>query len=237
MRSEFYVEKVMTYQQLIRTLQENSRPELSGFNDKIINSGVPKLGCTLPFVRKVAKGYVLSDIETLPIHTYYEVDLLRGIVIANSKLPFAEKSKYLVEFAETIENWAVCDSSVVKVPKSERELYFDFFSTLLPSEQPFVCRYGVVNLMGNFLDAEHVDKVFAQLGKISTWGQYYVDMGVAWLVASAMAKCRDATVKFMEGQGRRILNRSAYNKALQKMRDSFRVSEEDKRWTYTMKML
>ena len=226
----------MTYEELIHTLRENSDKAFDEFNNKIINSGVATIGCKVPFVRKLAKEFTLSEVESFPIHQYFEVDLLRGIAVSTSKLPFAEKSVHLLDFAKNIENWAVCDCSTVKVPKQESPLYFDFFRNLLPSEQAFVCRYGVVNFMSNYLDEEHIDQVFAALSTITQWGHYYVDMGVAWLVATAMAKCRNNTVEYMQGEGRHILNKFTYNKALQKMRESYRVSPEDKQWTYTMKM-
>ena len=92
------------------------------------------------------------------------------------------------------------------------------------------------NLLSNYLDDEHIEEVFATLATITQWGSYYVDMAVAWLVATAMAKCRNATVAYMEGDGRRVLNKFAYNKALQKMRESYRVSAEDKQWTYSLKI-
>lgn len=226
----------MTYQQLLQTLCEHSSQKYRDFNNPIVNSGVPSIGCTIPFVRSVAKQCSLEEAESFPLHAYLEVDLLRGIKVANCKLPFAEKSRHLSAFAQTIENWAVCDSACVKVPNSERELYFDFFCDMLSENSAFACRYGTVNLMSNFLDDEHVSLVFAKLGEITQWGEYYVDMGVAWLLATAMAKCRDVTVKFMEGAGRHTVGKNAYNKALQKMRDSLRVSETDKQWTRTMKI-
>ena len=227
----------MNYQQLVQTLQENSNYKYDEFNNTIVNSSVPTLGCTVPFVRKLAKSFSVEEVDKFPVHAFYEVDLLRGIVTANCKLPFEEKSAYLLQFAQVIENWAVCDCSTVKVPKAERDKYFEFFCSLLPSEKPFVCRYGVVNLLSNYLDDEHIDKVFASLTTVTQWGHYYVDMAVAWLVATAMSKCRDNTVAYMENEGRRVLNKFAYNKALQKMRESYRVTPEDKQWTYTMKLI
>ena len=226
----------MTYESLLQTLKANSDKKFDDFNNKIINSGVQTIGCKVPFVRKLAKNFTVAEVENFPIHQYFEVDLLRGIVVSTGKLPFAEKSEHLLAFAQNIENWAVCDCSTVKVPKAESQLYFNFFRNLLLSEQPFVCRYGVVNLMSNYLDDEHIDNVFTTLATITQWGHYYVDMGVAWLVATAMAKCRDKTVEYMKGEGRQVLNKFTYNKALQKMRESYRVSPEDKQWTYTMKI-
>ena len=226
----------MNYEKLLETLRENSNRTYDEFNNTVINSEVPTIGCTVPFVRKLAKSFNLEELESLPVHAFYEVDLLRGIVVSNCKLPFEEKSAHLLNFAHDIENWAVCDCSTVKVPQAERDKYFEFFVSLLPNERPFVCRYGVVNLLSNYLDGEHIEAVFASLNSITQWGHYYVDMAVAWLVATAMAKCRNLTVAYMEGDGRQVLNKFAYNKALQKMRESYRVSPEDKQWTYAMKI-
>ena len=226
----------MNYETLLQTLRDNSNRTYDEFNNTLINSEVPTIGCTIPFLRKLAKGFTVEEVESFPIHAFYEVDMLRGIVVSNSKLPFGEKSVLLLNFVQNIENWAVCDCSTVKVPKAEREKYFEFFVSLLPNEQPFVCRYGVVNLLSNYLDGEHIETVFDALNTVTQWGHYYVDMAVAWLVATAMAKCRDATVAYMQGDGRQVLNKFAYNKALQKMRESYRVSPEDKQWTYTMKI-
>ncbi len=69
------------------------------------------------------------------------------------------------------------------------------------------------------------------------WNDYYVDMAVAWLIATAMVKCRNQTLKYMEGEARSVLSKFAYNTALQKMRDSRRVCDEDKQWTYSLKIL
>ena len=226
----------MDYEALVLTLKENSNRAYDEFNNTIINSKVATIGCSLPFMRKLAKSFSVDEVENFPTHVFYEVDLLRGIVVSKSKLPFEEKSVHLLGFAKTIENWAVCDCSTVKVGKAENEKYFQFFCGLLPNEQPFVCRYGVVNLLSNYLDDGHIERVFAALETVTQWGHYYVDMAVAWLVATAMAKCRNVTVAYMEGRGRQVLNKFAYNKALQKMRESYRVTAEDKQWTYTMKM-
>lgn len=227
----------MTYQQIIEQLQLNSSDKYKAFNDKISNSGVLSIGCTVPFLRAFAKStkMPLDEVITLPTNVCYEVDMLKGIIISTAKLPFADKKLYLDYFVNTIENWAVCDSNTVKVPVKERQAYFDYFSNLSLSKRTFVARYGLSNIMNEYLDDEHIDAVFQLLTKV-TYGEYYVDMMVAWLVATAMAKCRDKTVEFCLGTARKVLPPFCYNKALQKMRDSYRISDTDKQWTYTLKM-
>lgn len=230
------MENISDYNQLIDYLKSNSDVKFDEFNSKIVNSGISTIGCTVPFVRKLAKTCSLDFALSLPVNQYVEVDLLRGIVLSNVKLPYATKSALLDEFAQTIENWAVCDCSTVKPTSAEREAYFDFFCSLVRCDKPFMCRYGLVNLLANYLDDGHIDKVFAAFAHIKLWGEYYVDMAVAWLVATAMVKCRDKTADYMQGAGRKVISKFAYNKALQKMRDSYRVSPADKQWTYSLKI-
>lgn len=225
----------MTYQQIIEILQQNSSEKYRTFNDKITNSGVKSIGATVPFIRKLAKSCTLDEVLTYPTHEFYEVDMLKGIVISTCKMPFERKSEYLRSFATTIENWAVCDSCSVKVPNKERESYFEFFCQLAVSKQTFVARYGITNLMDNYLDDNHVEQIFALLDNV-TFGEYYVDMAVAWLVATAMAKCRDVTFAYMNGKGKTVLSAFCYNKSLQKMRDSFRISDSDKEWSKSAKI-
>lgn len=231
------MESITNYDELVQHLQNNSDAKFDEFNKKIVNSNIATIGCTVPFVRKLAKRLDLDFVLSLPINQYVEVDLLRGIVIANVKLPFESRSKLLSDFANTIENWAVCDCSTLKPNKNEREDYFSFFCDLVSNKRQFVCRYGIVNLLANYLDAEHIETVFSTFNNVTLWGEYYVDMAVAWLVATAMVKCHDKTVEYMEGDGRKVLSKFAYNKALQKMRDSLRVSKEDKQWTHAMKLM
>lgn len=225
----------MNYNQLLDELHCLADVKYNEFNSTIVNSGVKSMGVRMPSLRKLAKQISLSDALTFPKHEWLEVDTLVGMVVSAAKLPFEQKSILLSDFADGIENWSVCDCNTVKVPKAEADKYFDYFLSLLPSSKVFVCRYGVVNLLGNFLDETHIQTILDSLADITTYGNYYTDMGVAWLVATAAAKCRTATLEFLTGRGKTTLNVFTYNKALQKMRDSFRISDADKQLTYTLK--
>lgn len=225
----------MNYEQLLEVLRQNSDAKYKQFTEQIVNGNVPLIGVRLPFLRKLSKQITLEEALSYPIHSFLEVDTIVGMVVSKAKLPFDEKAGLLVDFASTIENWSVCDCNVVKVGRAESRQYFDFFVGLVCSDKPFVCRYGVVSLLSNYLDDEHITAVFSALKSISIRGEYYVDMAVAWLLATAMAKCRNQTMDYLCGEGRLVVGEFAYNKALQKMRDSFRVSAEDKARTYSMK--
>ena len=57
-------------------------------------------------------------------------------------------------------------------------------------------------------------------------------MGIAWAVATAMAKYEDKMLKYLEVSS---LDDWTYNKALCKMRESFRVSDRVKEITKTLR--
>ena len=55
--------------------------------------------------------------------------------------------------------------------------------------------------------------------------QYYVKMAQAWLIAEMFTKHRDVTLQFLQKNN---LSNWVQNKAIQKARESYRVSEVDK---------
>ena len=64
--------------------------------------------------------------------------------------------------------------------------------------------------------------------------KYYCKMAVAWAIATAWVKQRDKTYVYMQ-EGNNTLDAWTYNKAIQKMLESYRVSEEDKVMLRSMK--
>ena len=57
-------------------------------------------------------------------------------------------------------------------------------------------------------------------------------MAAAWCTATAMAKYRDKTYRFLEDCG---FDDWTYNKSIQKMLESLRISDEDKKILLAMK--
>ena len=70
--------------------------------------------------------------------------------------------------------------------------------------------------MSYFLVPEYVGKVFEVIGKVRK-GDYYVDMAVAWCLATARAKFDAQTQAFVAGAG---LPAGVLKKYEQKVRDS-----------------
>ena len=81
-----------------------------------------------------------------------------------------------------------------------------------------------VMLLSHFLTDDYIDRVLEILDE-TRCEAYYYRMGAAWAVATAMAKYRDKTLAFLKTTA---LDDWTYNKAIQKMLESYRVSPEDK---------
>ena len=79
-------------------------------------------------------------------------------------------------------------------------------------------------VMEFYLTDEYIDKVLSYVNSVNS-DFYYVQMMQGWLVATAAAKCRDKTMKFLESND---LNATTQNMAVRKIRESLRISKEDK---------
>ena len=77
----------------------------------------------------------------------------------------------------------------------------------------------------------YIDKVLEILNKIQYEG-YYVKMAVAWAISVCYIKFPKETFKLLQENS---LDDFTYNKALQKIIESYRVSEEEKKTIRAMK--
>lgn len=86
--------------------------------------------------------------------------------------------------------------------------------------------------LSDFVDAEHVDRLPELLGRVRHEG-YYVRMGVAWAVSVCYVKFPGRTEAWLREAC--PPDDWTFNKALQKIVESLRVSADDKRVVRAMK--
>ena len=75
------------------------------------------------------------------------------------------------------------------------------------------------------MSEKDIDKVIEVLDSLYT-DSYYSRMGVAWAVATIMAKYPTKCIAYMNSSNNH-LDDWTYNKAIQKMKESFRVDKTD----------
>lgn len=95
----------------------------------------------------------------------------------------------------------------------------------IKNEKPFVRRIGMSILFNFINNSDYIDKIFKLLDKFYYEEDYYVNMMNAWLLCECFIKQRDKTLRYIKNNN---LNKFTINKAIQKCRESYRVSKEDK---------
>lgn len=194
-------------------------------------------GVRVPVLRKLAKEIAKGDwrgfTELSAGSDVYEMNMLCGMVTALAKCDFEEKLTYVERFVPGINNWAVCDivCGDLKDVKKNRERMFAFIRPYLASEREYEVRFAVVILMQYFLTDEYITDVLGIYDGIRHEG-YYVKMAVAWGVSLCFIKYREITLDYLLSCN---LDDFTYNKSIQKMTESFRVSREDKEMLRLMK--
>lgn len=190
--------------------------------DKIIGVRVPEL-------RKMAKEIAAQDYAQFLEQAkgeYYEELVLQGLVIGYAKISIEDTFKYLKRFVPKINSWAVCDTtcSNLKITKKHMQEMWEFLEKYINSKNEYEIRFALVMYLNYFLTDEYIDEILQKIDKITS-KEYYVQMAIAWLLSFVYIKQKEKTEKYLLQNN---LDEFTQNKAIQKICESYRVSNEDK---------
>ena len=101
----------------------------------------------------------------------------------------------------------------------------------LASENEWEIRVALVIMLDYYLDDEYIDRVLERCDSVKN-DAYYVSMAKAWLVATAVAKCKDKAMAYLLDNS---LDNDTFNKAIQKCIESRRIDNETKDYLRTLK--
>lgn len=191
---------------------------------RIINAlpGRRILGLHLPEMKQVAKALAKQADAREVLHGFeqehrknrfnltYEETLVWGLTINALKCSWEERTELLRKYVPVLDNWAVCDSFCCNAKwalKLPPQMLWEFLRPYYHSDKEFEVRFAIVMSMCYLLKEEWLHELFHQLevldlSKIqseytSLHSPYYVRMGMAWLLATALAKFPDATRAFV----------------------------------------
>ena len=193
------------------------------------------IGVRVPELRKLAKK-VAEEPETskflknLP-HKYYDENMLQGLLISEIK-DYDACIVAVDEFLSYVDNWAVCDIMSPKIFKKNKKALLEKIKEWSASEKTYTCRFGIEMLMSHFLDDDFKPE-YLEIALSVNSEDYYVQMMVAWFFATALAKEWDATIKYIEDHR---LDRWTHNKAIQKARESKRITPKEKEYLKSLKV-
>lgn len=148
---------------------------------------------------------ILQDLADTPACSPLSHDerIIWGLTIDRVKCGITERLELTDKFLPHVDNWAICDTFCCNAKwaakAKDREAVRDYVLGLLRSESEFTRRTGIVLLMCNFLTESDIERTFDAISSMSLHqGEpYYVRMAVAWLLATALAKFPEQTVRYV----------------------------------------
>ena len=111
----------------------------------------------------------------------------------------------------------------------------EFFAKTPNNIKRIESRIVSVMLLSHYLTDDYIDKVIIVLDSLNT-DKYYSQMGVAWAFATIMGKYPQKCLDYLQSNNCH-LDKITYNKTLQKIKESFKVSDELKLLTKNLKKI
>ena len=238
--SNFSVEQI---EEQLFALQDKKYGE---FQVKLIPTVPPDsiIGCRTPDLRSYAKelykagiiedsftdtsgGVFLNDLT----HKYFDENQLHAFIL-NCDKDFSRCINLTDKFLPYVDNWATCDQLSPKIFGKQGEKLLPHIEKWLSSEHAYTVRFGIRMLMQHFLDKKFESRYLEKVAAVNPRDEYYIKMMQAWYFATALAKQYDAAVSYIQ---EKRLEKWTHNKTIQKVCESYRVTEEHKTYLKSLK--
>ena len=204
------------------------------FHSKIIPN-IPYeniIGIRIPILRKFAKEYAKENTEvflhSLP-HRYYEENNLHMMLITAIK-DYDRCITEVENFLPYIDNWATCDFPAPACFKNNTDRLLTHIVKWIDSDEPYTIRYGIGMLMRLYLDDNFKDEYLNIVAQVKS-EEYYVNMMIAWYMATALAKQWDSTIVYIE---KKRLPEWVHKKTIRKAIESYRITDKQKEYLRTL---
>ncbi|MBE6014272.1 MAG: DNA alkylation repair protein [Lachnospiraceae bacterium] len=192
------------------------------------------IGVRTPELRKYAKEVAKRDdvwefLSDLP-HKYFDEMQLHAFILSVFK-DYDKCMEEVCRFLPYVDNWATCDQLSPKVFKKHRQELLGQIKIWIKSDETYTVRFAIGMLMEHFLD-EDFDIAYPEMVSKVRSEEYYINMMTAWYFATALAKQYEAVLPLIEEQR---LDKWTHNKAIQKARESYRITPEQKEYLKGLK--
>lgn len=225
---------------IIKELKEKSNNKYGDFSAKLL-PGIPRekiLGVKIPQLRLIAKNIVKNNKHTEFLderHYFIEEILLHGFILGYANFTKEKLISEIEKYLPLIDNWVVCDCTAnsLKSIKRDKEFYYKKCKEWLNSDKEFTVRFAVVLLLNYYLDEDFDEEIPDILAKYET-EKYYINIAIAWYFSYALIKQYEKVIdKFIKKE---IKNEWVHNKSIQKALESYRISEETKKYLRGLKI-
>lgn len=192
------------------------------------------LGIRTPDMRKIAKEVFENNdfdsfLNELP-HKYYEENLIHFFVISMIK-DFDKCIEETERFLPYVDCWPVSDQATPKSFRKNHDKLLPYIKKWIKSKHIYTARFGIRMLMNEYLDDDFKEEYLNLVASVKG-DDYYLKMMIAWFFATALAKKYEKTILYFENHR---LSEWVHKKAIQKAIESYRISDEHKKYLRSLK--
>ena len=185
------------------------------------------LGIKTPELKAIAKKYYGTKegekfLSAVP-HKYFEEDQVHVFMLSLIK-DFDTCVTETEQFLPNIDNWATCDQFNPKVFSKHKEEIREYALSWMKSDKTYTIRFGILNLMRYFLKEDFDMSLVMRVVEIKSQ-EYYVNMMIAWYLATALAYRYDDILPILT---EKKPDPWIHNKTIRKACESFRITKEQK---------
>ncbi len=193
------------------------------------------IGVRVPALRNIAREIFATAeaerfLQNLP-HRYFDENQLHALLLNRIK-DYGECLERVKEFLPYVDNWATCD--ILRPPcfdKNHGGLIKEI-PLWLQAKEIYTVRFGIEMLMVHFLEEDFRPEYLSWVADIQSEA-YYVRMMQAWFFAEALVRQWDGAIGYLENKR---LEPWTHNKAIQKGCESYRISDERKKYIKALKL-
>ena len=185
------------------------------------------LGVRIPDLRRLAKELrdtpqAADFLQVLP-HRYYDENNLHGLLISQLR-DYDQTVAELERFLPWVDNWATCDLLSPKAFASHPPQLPGQVRIWLASEHTYTVRFALGVIMQHYLKEAYQPEYLQWAAGLHSQ-EYYVNMMIAWLFATALSVRYDEVLPWLT---QRKLPQWVHNKTIQKAIESRRISAQQK---------
>lgn len=185
------------------------------------------IGIKTPELKAIAKRFFGTKtaeefMADLP-HKHFEEDQVHVFMLSLIK-DFDACITETEKFLPYINNWATCDQFNPKVFSKHKEEVRKYSLKWMKSDKTYTIRFGILNLMRYFLKEDFDINLVCRVVEVKSQ-EYYVNMMIAWYLATALAYRYDDILPILT---EKQLDPWIHNKTIRKACESFRITKEQK---------
>ncbi len=224
---------------ILKILYRHQDKNYADFTAKLIPT-VPRakfIGIRTPEYKQILKEILQEAGDEIPEflnelpHSLFEENILHSTYISQCK-DFDEWVQKMEDFLPFVDNWAVSDGMKCRLLRKNHAGLIVKIREWIQSDLPYTKRAAMLFLKNEFLGDDFKSEYLEWAAKIRC-DEYYVNMMRAWLFAEALVKQWEPALAFLK---QRKLDDWTHNKAIQKARESLRITDERKAYLNTLKV-